>query len=81
SVSFYDSFQVMCSLMFLCHSYSLKLVIALLLHSCPIFGKVSSHNQPMPCHCNKALIAYSCHLCNYVKPYHLSSGAYPIRAA
>ncbi|ESW11362.1 hypothetical protein PHAVU_008G023600, partial [Phaseolus vulgaris] len=23
--------------------------------------KVSSHNQPMPCHCNKALIASSCH--------------------
>ncbi|KAK7374698.1 hypothetical protein VNO80_08135 [Phaseolus coccineus] len=44
-------------------------------------GKVSSHNQPMPCHCNKALIASSCHLCNYVKPYPLSSGAYPIRAA
>lgn len=29
--------------------------------------KVGSHNQPMPCHCNNALIASSCHLCNYVK--------------
>ncbi|KAK7340739.1 hypothetical protein VNO77_21450 [Canavalia gladiata] len=53
----------------------LKLAVAFVSHLC----KVSSHNQPMPCHCNNAFIASSCHWCNYLKPYPLSSAAYPIR--
>ncbi|KAK7295574.1 hypothetical protein RJT34_18484 [Clitoria ternatea] len=33
------------------------LAVAFVSHLC----KVSSHNQPMPCHCNIAFIASSCH--------------------